>query len=131
VAPAQRDEIAVLRREVAAFAALAGVSDDDRAALQVAVSEALSNAVMHAYRDRDFAGDVCVDAEICGCEFHVRVRDYGVGMSARPDSPGMGLGLSMIARLAKRHSVHRCDGGAGGTEIGMCFDLLPEGHGAH
>jgi serine/threonine-protein kinase RsbW/stage II sporulation protein AB (anti-sigma F factor) len=124
-APAHRDEIRELRRQVASFAARAGMSDDALAELQVAVSEALSNAVLHAYNDRDFGGDMRVDAEVDASELLVRVRDYGTGMAPRTDSPGMGLGLSIIARLCKRHSIRRCDGG--GTEIGMCFDLAYEG----
>lgn len=126
-APAERDEIGGLRRQVASFAACAGMPQDDLAELQVAVSEALSNAVLHAYRDRDFNGDMRVEAEVAGGELLVRVRDYGTGMSPRTDSPGMGLGLSMIARLCKRYSVSRCDGG--GTEIGMYFDLVSGANG--
>jgi anti-sigma regulatory factor (Ser/Thr protein kinase) len=120
-APAHRDEIRELRRQVALFAAVAGMPEGDLAELQVAVSEALTNAVMHAYNDRDFGGDVSVDAEVVANELLVRVRDYGTGMGPRADAPGLGLGLPIIARLCKRHSISRCDGG--GTEVGMCFDL--------
>ncbi|MDX6676326.1 MAG: serine/threonine-protein kinase RsbW [Solirubrobacteraceae bacterium] len=120
-APAERRHVGELRRQVTSFASSAGMSDDGLAELQVALSEALSNVVLHAYRDRDFAGDVQVNAEVTGSELCVRVRDYGAGLAARSDSPGMGLGLSIIARLSKRSSVHRCVGG--GTEVGMRFDL--------
>jgi serine/threonine-protein kinase RsbW/stage II sporulation protein AB (anti-sigma F factor) len=123
-APAHRDEIRELRRQVARFAAVAGMPDDDLAELQVAVSEALSNAVLHAYGDRDPGGDVSVDAEVVADELLVRVRDHGTGMASRPDSPATGLGLSIIARLCKRHSISRCDDG--GTEVGMCFALASD-----
>ena len=125
-APAERDQIRELRRQVASFASHAGMPDGDLAELQVAVSEALDNAVLHAYRDRDLGGDVMVDAEVVAGELLVRVRDRGVGMAPWTDAAGMGgLGLSIIARLCKRHTICRCDGG--GTEIGMCFDLAHDG----
>ncbi len=120
-APADRSNVPKLRRQVALFASRAGMADEDLAELQVAVSEALTNAVLHAYRDREYGGDVHVDVEISDGELMVRVRDYGCGLQPRPDSPGVGLGLSIIARLCKRHCIRRCDGG--GTEVGMCFDL--------
>ena len=121
-APADRDYIAGLRRQVSLFASDAGMPDDDVAEVRIAVSEALTNAAMHAYRDRDFEGDVSVDTEVAGGELLVRVRDYGIGIAPRADSPGLGLGLSIIAKLCKRSSAIRCDGG--GTEVGMCFDLV-------
>ena len=121
-APADRDHVGVLRRQVAAFALDAGMPADDVAEVRIAVSEALTNAAMHAYRDRDFDGDVSVDAEVAGDELLVRVRDYGTGIAPRADSPGYGQGLSIIARLCKRCSARRCAGG--GTEVSMCFDLV-------
>ena len=57
---AEPDQVGLARRQVAAFAALAGMPDDGLAELQLAVSEALTNAVMHAYRDREPAGTVLV-----------------------------------------------------------------------
>lgn len=121
-APAEPTRVGQLRREVASFASRAGLPDSVLPELQVAVSEALTNAVLHAYCDRETDQGVRVDAEVTGRELLVRVRDYGRGIQPRPDSPGMGLGLSMIARLCKRHSIRRGDGGRG-TEVGMCFDL--------
>jgi serine/threonine-protein kinase RsbW/stage II sporulation protein AB (anti-sigma F factor) len=120
-APADRREIGVLRRNVASFAARAGLPDDDLAELQIAVSEALSNVVLHAYRDRECNGDVRIDAAVQGRELLVRVRDFGSGIAAPADSSGAGLGLPIIARLCARHSVRCCDGG--GTEVAMSFDL--------
>ncbi len=121
-AAANPDSIGHLRREVASFASHAGMADSGVADLQVAVSEALTNVVMHAYCDREPDGGVRVDAEVGDRELLVRVRDYGRGLEPRLNSPGMGLGLPIIATLCKRHSIRRCDDG--GTEVGMCFDLL-------
>jgi anti-sigma regulatory factor (Ser/Thr protein kinase) len=83
--------------------ALAGVAVDIDA-VELAVSEAVANATVHAYRDeraRDAgSGRVRVSARIDGDELWVVVSDDGVGMSPRPDSPGLGLGLPLIAQLS-------------------------------
>ena len=119
---AEPDQVGFARRQVAAFAALAGMPDDDAMAeLQLAVSEALTNAVMHAYRDREPAGTVLVQALAEADELTIRVRDYGMGIAPRSDAPGLGIGLTIMARLAKVSSVRRCEGG--GTEISMSFAL--------
>ncbi len=91
--------------------------------LQVAVSEALTNAVVHAYPSPDSQGDMYVEAERCGSELLVNVRDHGVGMHPRSDSPGLGWGLRMIDALAHGCEVHLCRDG--GTEVRMCFELDP------
>jgi serine/threonine-protein kinase RsbW len=118
---ADRLGVGDLRRRVAAFAALAGMRDGALAEMQVAVSEALTNVVVHAYRDAGEVGDVRVDAEVDADDLVISVRDYGLGMGPRPDSPGLGLGLAIIARLSKSSMTRRCEDG--GTEVRMTFEL--------
>lgn len=126
---ADRLGVGSLRRRVASHAALAGMPADDLAELQVAVSEALTNVVLHAYRDSGELGDVRVEVEVRGgSDLVVRVRDYGVGIGPRPDSPGLGVGLVIIARLSRSCEVRRCDDC--GTEVSMCFALLSGDPGA-
>jgi len=107
-----------VRRAVVDFAELHGVGIPPDVAL--AVSEAITNAVLHAYRGDGPAGPVRVVA----CAEHERlvvvVRDYGCGMSPNPDSPGLGLGLAVIGRLATELNIERPDEG-GGTRLRMCF----------
>jgi anti-sigma regulatory factor (Ser/Thr protein kinase) len=44
-------------------------------------------------------------------ELLVAICDDGMGLSPRPDSPGAGLGLPIMATLADRFEVHqRCPG---------------------
>jgi serine/threonine-protein kinase RsbW len=106
-----------VRRAVVDFAALHGVGLPPDVAL--AVSEAVTNSVLHAYRDGT-SGDVrvvaCAEAE----RLVVVVRDYGCGMSPHPNSPGLGLGLSVIGRLTTELNIERPDEG-GGTRLRMCF----------
>ena len=109
--------VAAVRRAVVAFAELHGVGVAPDVAL--AVSEAITNAVVHAYRDES-AGPVRVVACAEPRRLVVVVRDYGCGMSPNPESPGLGLGLSVIGRLAAELNIERPDEGSG-TRLRMCF----------
>ena len=51
----------------------------------------------------------------------VVVADEGRGMLPRTDSPGLGLGLPLIAQMTQSLEVHDRQGG--GTEIRMSFAL--------
>jgi anti-sigma regulatory factor (Ser/Thr protein kinase) len=51
-------------------------------------------------------------------ELLVAVSDDGVGLTPRADSPGLGLGLPIIAALADRFEVQER---AGGTRVLMGF----------
>jgi serine/threonine-protein kinase RsbW/stage II sporulation protein AB (anti-sigma F factor) len=106
-----------VRRAVVDFAELHGVGHGPDVAL--AVSEAVTNAVVHGYRD-GASGDVRVVACAEPDRLVVVVRDYGCGMSPHPDSPGLGLGLSVIGRLTTEMNIERPDRG-GGMRLRMHF----------
>jgi serine/threonine-protein kinase RsbW/stage II sporulation protein AB (anti-sigma F factor) len=106
-----------VRRAVVDFAELHGIGVSPDIAL--AVSEAVTNAVLHAYRDGrpgEMRVVACAEPE----RLVVVVRDYGCGMSPHPDSPGLGLGLSVIGRLVAELSIERPDDGTG-TRLRMSF----------
>ena len=109
------------RAAVTAFAQSAGATADALAAVSLAVSEAVTNAVLHAYLDRDTPGTVEVRAECEDEKVVVVVADEGRGMLPRTDSPGLGLGLPLIAQMTLSLEVH--DRKGGGTEIRMSFAL--------
>jgi anti-sigma regulatory factor (Ser/Thr protein kinase) len=106
-----------LRKGVEAFAAdAAGFADTAQIAL--AVSEAITNAVVHAYRDAE-VGDVRVVACNEPDRLVVVVRDYGSGMLPRADSPGLGLGLPLISQMTDDLQIEAADGA--GTLLRMHF----------
>jgi len=109
------------RNAVTAFAEAAGATGDALAAVSLAVSEAVTNAVLHAYLDRPEPGTVEVRAHREAGSVIVEVADEGRGMLPRTDSPGLGLGLPLIAQMAESLEVH--DRRGGGTEIRMAFAL--------
>ena len=89
----------------------------------VAVSEACTNVVMHAYPDAE-PGSFGVCAERDGEDVLVTVTDGGYGVAPRPDSPGVGLGLPLMAALTDAFEVSNPPDGSG-TVIFMRFS--PEG----
>lgn len=120
--PARAENIALLRRAVVAYAGSNGASERQREDIALAVSEALSNAVLHAYVGHDSPGDVGVNAWVDGCALRVVVCDDGVGMLPRTDSPGLGLGLSLIARTTEHLEVESPDA-TPGTRLRMTFAI--------
>ena len=93
--PAAPASVGAARRLVRRFAEDLGVDVD---AIELAVSEAVSNAVAHAYDDG--RGTVEVEAAAAPYELQVVVRDHGGGI--RDDRPGgAGFGLAIIGRLAQ------------------------------
>ena len=116
--PAVATEVATVRHAVIEMAAAHGIGGRPREDIALAVSEACSNVVMHAYRHETAPGSLAVDAYRDDGEFFVVVRDEGIGMTPRADSPGLGLGLGLIAGLAKRLEIgSRQPGGASVTMV--------------
>jgi serine/threonine-protein kinase RsbW len=88
-----------------------------------AVTEACNNAVIHAYRTSEGNGDgkaFRLVAEQHGRTVHVTVSDDGDGMAPRPDSPGLGLGLPLIASLSDELTISPAVSGTG-TVVAMQF----------
>jgi anti-sigma regulatory factor (Ser/Thr protein kinase) len=121
VLAARPDAPAVARRTAADFVRHQGAGADVAHAVELAVSEAVSNVVVHAYAGSDDPGVVRLELERTGDGVMILVADAGKGMSPRPDSPGLGLGLPLIGRLADSYDV-RSDVGRG-TELRMRFEL--------
>jgi serine/threonine-protein kinase RsbW/stage II sporulation protein AB (anti-sigma F factor) len=119
VLQATTESVTQARRAVRPLAVRAGA---DVHAISVCVSEAVANAVFHAYRDRA-VGDVRIAAEVVDGQLEVRVEDDGMGIVPRPDSPGMGLGLPLIASWADHLEIESV---GPGTCIVMRFAL--DGH---
>jgi anti-sigma regulatory factor (Ser/Thr protein kinase) len=121
---ADRECVGACRRAMAAFALESGAGDETAAGVAVSVSEAVTNAVRHAYDDGRRPGQVRADAWLERANgdrtLNVRVSDDGPGMRPRTDSPGLGLGLPLIAHLAQ--AVDLAGDGAGATVL-MKFAL--------
>ena len=107
-----------------ALAGMADALDLDAAVLadmKMAVSEACTNVVVHAYEDIDGVLEVDMLADESGLT--IRVRDHGTGIQPHPqrsrDVPALGLGLPLIAALSDAYELHGSTGQ--GTEVRMTF----------
>jgi anti-sigma regulatory factor (Ser/Thr protein kinase) len=116
--PAVPESVGPLRRAARALAEQCGAPDRVQSDVALAVSEACTNVVVHAYRDQP--GVVALSGEARDGEVRFVVDDAGAGLTPRADSPGLGLGLPLIARLTNRFEV--LPGPAGhGTRLTMAF----------
>ena len=95
--PATPASIGAARRHVRCFAAGLEVDLDG---VVLAVSEAVSNAVAHAYAE-GVRGQVELTAGSSASEFTVTVRDHGRGIARGGSGAGAGFGLKIIRRVAE------------------------------
>lgn len=120
---ARAENIAIVRHALGAFGEAFAVSEQKLSDVRLAVTEACANVVVHAYPD-GHEGQMEVAASIDGEQLIVLVRDWGGGIRPRSDSPGLGLGLSMIAALAEQ--VQLGHDSQEHTEVRMTFALSAE-----
>lgn len=149
---ARAENIAIVRHALGGLGEVYGISDEKLSDIRLAVTEACSNVVVHAYSEHEPArsdpareprsglganptesagtrsrrpgwGTMEVSATMVGEELAVVVRDWGEGIKPRPDSPGLGLGLSLMAALAD--TVQLGHDTTEHTEVRMTF-LLSE-----
>jgi serine/threonine-protein kinase RsbW len=114
---AEPASVPALRHRAAEFAAEQGAPEELVADVALAVSEAVTNAIKYAY------AEVPGEVELTGLAedgwLEIRVRDQGERFG-RGSSDGLGLGLSIIARLAADLKIVQ---EGSGTEVRMRFAL--------
>lgn len=119
---AQAEAIAALRTALVRHASALGANAEVCDAVRLAVSEALTNVVMHAYLGAE-PGDMIVQAWTDHDDhLTVRVLDEGHGLVPRADSPGLGLGLGLMAQMADDFQIGNREG-TPGTTVSLRFTL--------
>ena len=113
--------VTAARTAIRAVADEHDVDDETRDAMAMCVTEAVTNAVVHAYRGRRQPGQVELQVDHVAGGLCVYVRDDGGGLATAADSEGLGLGLPLMSQLSERFEVRPRD--AGGTEIMMRFSV--------
>ena len=115
--PARPENVAVIRHVLGGIGDALGMDPHTLADVRLAVSEACANVIVHAYRDG------LLDLELTTQDegVHIVVRDHGRGMAPRSDSPGLGVGLPLIASLTT--DLRLLGGPHGGTEVHMSFPV--------
>jgi serine/threonine-protein kinase RsbW len=128
--PAVPDTVREMRHHAAECATAMGASEELHHAVTLAVSEVVTNAVVHAYVGMD-PGHVSMRCRVDAEQLIVEVADDGTGISERHDSPGVGQGLALVGAVAASLAItSRPDGP--GTVVTMAFGdagPAPEGHG--
>jgi serine/threonine-protein kinase RsbW len=117
--PARPENVAVARHAIGGFADVVAMPDQTLADVKLAVTEACTNVVVHAYPNGD--GPMGLRASVDEGVLRVVVVDEGRGILPRADSPGLGLGLPLIATLAE--SLELGTGTNEETEVRMSFRL--------
>ncbi|MFZ5649799.1 MAG: anti-sigma F factor [Bacillota bacterium] len=117
--------VSFARVAAGAFAAQIDFTINDIEELKVAVSEAVTNSIVHGY-DNDPGGAVELYAEIAGETLTIVVEDHGRGIedinkAMQPafstDPERMGLGFSFMQSFSDRLEVHSSPGM--GTRVKM------------
>jgi anti-sigma regulatory factor (Ser/Thr protein kinase) len=114
-ARSQPGSVTETRKRMAEYAEAAGAKRDD---VELAVAEAVANAVVHAFGGRD-DGTITVRAEIDGPDrLLIEIADFGLGITTHARSPRAGFGLPIIGALADSVEIQTGDGG---TRLALRF----------
>ena len=119
--PSDSKSVGRARRAVAQLATRLGASVSD---VTIAVSEAVGNAVVHAFREGR-SGTITLFARHDRGRLLVTVADDGIGMTPNPENAGLGFGIPLITKVCD--DVRSQDG----TQITMCFETGAEAEGGH
>ena len=103
--PARPENVAVVRHVLGALSEALGLPQAVTEDVRLAVTEACTNVVRHAYAGCEGTIDVVVRSK--GGELEVIVADTGRGDSPSRDDAGPGLGLPLIAALADSLDIER------------------------
>jgi serine/threonine-protein kinase RsbW len=103
--PARAENLTVVRHVLGALAEALDLPREVTADMRLAVTEACSNVVRHAYGDE--TGNIDVVVRSGGAALEVIVTDTGRGIGPSLDTAGPGLGLPLIAALADSLEIER------------------------
>lgn len=121
-APARAEAVGGLRRELKSFAHTIGACELALEGVALAVSEALTNVVVHAYAHGQ-PGPMTIEAwSDRDGHLLVLVSDEGTGTGSHADSRGMGLGIPVMGEMADDVDVASGDG-LPGTVVSLRFSL--------
>jgi len=119
--PAAAPNVALVRQVLAGLLDSQAVDPALSADVKIAVTEACTNVVVHAYPDG--AGPMETTMTLTPGNLLISVRDRGGEFNPLPGDPGtpaLGFGLALIASLSDEFGIRS---GASGTEVQMLFHL--------
>jgi serine/threonine-protein kinase RsbW len=119
--PALPANVALVRQALAGLADELGVDPTRAADMKIALTEACTNVVMHAYGEE--SGPLQVTMAVEHGRLVLSVRDHGNGLRPLPtrdDGAPLGFGLALMASLSDELGIV---GGRHGTEVRIAFAL--------
>lgn len=114
------ESVRIARDTAAQMAAQAAASDQDVDSIRLAVSEAVTNVVRHAYPGRRGPVQILI-AGVEDRELAILVADRGCGLRRPSTNPGCGFGMKLMAQTADDLVIAERSGG--GTEVRLTFRL--------
>ena len=118
--PARAEGVSVVRQALSGVADALDFDESVIADMKMAVTEACTNVVVHAYEQEE--GMLEVDMLTASDALTIAVRDHGAGIHPRNSTrrtPALGLGLPLIAALSDAFELRGSTGE--GTEVRMTF----------
>ncbi|MCL2797392.1 MAG: anti-sigma F factor [Firmicutes bacterium] len=126
---------AFARSVVAAFCASVNPTVDQLSDIKTAVSEAVTNAVVHAYEVD--SGIIEINASLSGRTVHIEVLDEGVGIedivrarepffTTKPGDERSGMGFTVMESFMDTLEVKARDGGGLCVRMSKNFDMNGE-----
>lgn len=122
--PAQAANVPLVRQVLSGLLDAHNVEAALCADVKIAVTEACTNVVVHAYPDGE--GPLETNMSMVPGHLLVSVRDRGLDFNPLPHDPGapaLGFGLALISSLSDEFSMRS---GNSGTEVQMMFALSDE-----
>ncbi len=112
--PAKSCNESFVRAAIGAFSAQLDLSIEDLADIKTAVSEAVTNSIVHGYRD--MKGIVKISAKIIGDTIEIEIADKGIGIedvgqamqplyTTKPDEERSGMGFTVMQTFMDELSV--------------------------
>lgn len=120
--PARAEGVSVVRQALSGIADALDFDEAVVADMKMAVTEACTNVVVHAYDEDSEDGLLEVEMVTAEDALTIFVRDHGSGIHPRPAvkrTPALGLGLPLIAALSDAFELRGSTGE--GTEVRMTF----------
>lgn len=112
--PAKSENEAFARSVISCFVLSLNPSLLDLSDIKTAVSEAVTNAIVHAYKSD--GGDIVMDGEIIDDSVHIKIIDSGIGIenlnqalepffTTKPDDERSGMGFTIMKSFMDKVSV--------------------------
>jgi serine/threonine-protein kinase RsbW len=126
--PARPENVSVIRHVLGAFAEALHLPEPVIEDIRLAVTEACTNVVRHAYEDGADPGALEIVIRPDDDRLSVIVTDRGRGIGPSPDTTGPGLGLPLIAAIVDSLEIYH--GPSAGSRLAMSFQRGPARVGA-